>query len=138
MTTLAKYTINLGAILGGAHFRRISNGSGGGAPIVLAALLALPVIPLTGLFPDADPAQRQRLPLIQVAVQGAWGVVPAPLNELSPESARGTFPGFAYQLGNLFAAANATLQAGFAVSNHNNYGLALAVVCGCVAVLLAE
>jgi SHS family lactate transporter-like MFS transporter len=64
-------------------------------------------------------------------------VVPAHLNELSPPGARGTFPGFAYQLGNLFAAGNAYLQARIAEAHGDNYGLALAVVCGTVAVLLA-
>jgi SHS family lactate transporter-like MFS transporter len=44
-------------------------------------------------------------------VQGAWGVVPAHLNELSPPSVRGTFPGFAYQLGNLLSSRNGVLQA---------------------------
>jgi SHS family lactate transporter-like MFS transporter len=75
--------------------------------------------------------------LIQIAIQGAWGVVPVHLNELSPPEARGAFPGFAYQLGNLFAAANATLQAGIAESHGNNYGFALAVVIAVVAVVLA-
>ena len=42
---------------------------------------------------------------MQVAVQGAWGVIPVHLNELSPDEARGTFPGFVYQLGNLLASA---------------------------------
>jgi len=37
--------------------------------------------------------------LMQVMVQGAWGVIPVHLNELSPGDSRGTFPGFVYQLG---------------------------------------
>jgi len=49
--------------------------------------------------------------LMQVMVQGAWGVIPVHLNELSPDEARGTFPGFTYQIGNLIASVNATLQA---------------------------
>jgi len=103
---------------------------------VLAALLALPVIPLWA-FSTMPLMLGLGAFLIQIAVQGAWGVVPVHLNELSPEGARGAFPGVAYQLGNLFAAANATLQAGIAESHHNNYGLALAVVCAVVAVVLA-
>ena len=70
-------------------------------------------------------------------MQGAWGVIPVHLNELSPPDARGTFPGFAYQLGNLLAAANAVIQARIAESHGNNYGLALAVVCAVVAVAVA-
>ena len=46
---------------------------------------------------------------MQFMVQGAWGVIPAHLNELSPADARGAFPGFAYQLGNLLASGNAGL-----------------------------
>src|SRR5262249_2346098 len=75
--------------------------------------------------------------LMQIMVQGAWGVVPVHLNELSPDEARGTFPGFVYQLGNLIASVNATLQAWIASQNGNNYGLALAAVAGTVAVVIA-
>ena len=58
------------------------------------------------------------------------------LNELSPDDARGTFPGFVYQLGNLIASFNATLQAGIAAHYGGNYALALAVVAGTVAVAI--
>ena len=73
---------------------------------------------------------------MQVMVQGAWGVIPVHLNELSPDNARGTFPGFVYQLGNLIASVNATLQAGIAVHFGGNYALALAAVAGTVAVAI--
>ncbi|MDB5925330.1 MAG: sugar transporter [Betaproteobacteria bacterium] len=59
------------------------------------------------------------------------------LNELSPEQVRGTFPGLAYQLGNLIASGNAVLQAQIASTRGGNYGLALALVAGSVAILLA-
>ena len=75
--------------------------------------------------------------LMQVMVQGAWGVIPVHLNELSPDEARGTFPGLVYQLGNLLAAANATIQAGIAVYFGGNYGVALALVAGSVAIIIA-
>jgi MFS transporter, SHS family, lactate transporter len=75
--------------------------------------------------------------LMQFTVQGAWGVVPVHLNELSPDTARGTFPGFVYQLGNLLASVNATLQAAIAEHFGGNYGLALALVAGTVAVVIA-
>ena len=71
---------------------------------------------------------------MQVMVQGAWGVVPAHLNELSPDEARGTFPGFTYQLGNLIASVNATVQAALASHYGQNYGFALALVAGGAAV----
>ena len=63
--------------------------------------------------------------------------MPIHLNELSPDEARGTFPGVTYQLGNLIAAGNAYMQGRIAEAHGNNYGLALAVVAGTVAVLLA-
>jgi MFS transporter, SHS family, lactate transporter len=74
--------------------------------------------------------------LMQIMVQGAWGVIPVHLNELSPEEARGTFPGFTYQLGNLIASVNATLQAAIAAHYHNDYAFALAVVAGTVALAI--
>jgi SHS family lactate transporter-like MFS transporter len=52
--------------------------------------------------------------LMQFMVQGAWGVIPAHLNELSPPAVRGTFPGLAYQLGNLLASRNSVIQANVA------------------------
>ena len=71
---------------------------------------------------------------MQFLVQGAWGVIPVHLNELSPPDARGTFPGFTYQLGNLFAAANATIQASLAQTWGGNYAQALAIVVITVAI----
>src|SRR5437762_9093336 len=68
--------------------------------------------------------------LMQFMVQGAWGIVPVHLNELSPGEVRGTFPGFAYQLGNLFAANTAVVEAQLAdhlrdASGHADYAKAL-------------
>src|SRR5262249_31424626 len=128
--------LNLGAIVGGLIFGALSERIGRRRAITLAALLALPVIPLWA-FSATPLLLGAGAFLIQIAVQGAWGVVPAHLNELSPPNARGAFPGFAYQLGNLFAAYNATLQAKVAEAHGDNYGLALALVCGVVAVALA-
>jgi len=127
---------NLGAITGGILFGMLSQRIGRRRAIILAALLALPVIPLWG-FSTSVVLLGLGAFLIQIAVQGAWGVIPVHLNELSPDEVRGTFPGFAYQLGNLFASANATLQAGFAASHGGNYGLALAVVAAAGAIAIA-
>jgi SHS family lactate transporter-like MFS transporter len=74
---------------------------------------------------------------MQVAVQGAWGIVPVHLNELSPPFARSLFPGFAYQLGNLIASKNAPIQAGIAEGRSDNYAFALALVCAVTAVVIA-
>jgi SHS family lactate transporter-like MFS transporter len=127
---------NIGAILGGLTFGLLSERIGRRRAIVIAALLALPIIPLWA-FSETPVMLAVGAFLMQVAVQGAWGIVPVHLNELSPDEIRGTFPGFAYQLGNLLASVNATLQAGIAESHGNNYALALALVCGIVAIAVA-
>src|SRR6201993_1680669 len=131
---------NVGAILGGLVFGTFSERIGRRRAIVLAALLTLPVIPLWA-FSNNIVLLSIGAFLIQFFVQGAWGVIPVHLNELSPDSVRGTFPGFTYQLGNLFASKNGTIQATFAVSLGNNYGLALAstaaIVASAVAIITA-
>ena len=127
---------NIGAIVGGLFFGMISEQIGRRRAIVIAALLALPVIPLWA-FGTTPLLLAVGAFLMQVAVQGAWGVVPAHLNELSPEEVRGTFPGFTYQLGNLLASGNATLQAGIAAHYGGDYAFALAVVAGVVAIAVA-
>jgi SHS family lactate transporter-like MFS transporter len=73
---------------------------------------------------------------MQVAVQGAWGIVPVHLNELSPGAVRAMFPGFAYQLGNLITSRNAVFQAGIAEGRGDNYGLALALFGGVTAIII--
>jgi MFS transporter, SHS family, lactate transporter len=127
---------NIGAIIGGIGCGWLSERIGRRRMIVIAALLSLPVLPLWA-FSTSVVALAAGAFLMQVMVQGAWGVIPAHLNELSPAGARATFPGFVYQLGNLLASANATIQAGLAVSFGGNYGLAMALVAGIVAVVIA-
>jgi SHS family lactate transporter-like MFS transporter len=71
-------------------------------------------------------------------VQGAWGVIPAHLNELSPPSVRGTFPGLAYQLGNFLASRNAVIQAKLVERRYSgNYPPVLAWTVVIVALLVA-
>src|ERR1700742_5007992 len=127
---------NIGAIVGGILFGSLSERFGRRRCIIISALLTLPVIPLWA-FSDSPVMLAIGAFLMQFTVQGAWGVVPVHLNELSPDNARATFPGFVYQLGNLLASVNATLQAGLAAHFNGNYGLALAVVAGSVAVIIA-
>jgi MFS transporter, SHS family, lactate transporter len=127
---------NIGAICGGILFGSLSERFGRRRCIVIASLLCLPVIPLWA-FSDSLPLIAIGAFLMQFFVQGAWGVVPVHLNELSPDTARGTFPGFVYQLGNLLASVNATLQAAIASHFGGNYGFALAMVAGTVAVIIA-
>jgi MFS transporter, SHS family, lactate transporter len=127
---------NIGAILGGITFGTLSERIGRRRGIVIAALGALLVIPLWA-FGTSPLMLATGAFFMQFAVQGAWGIVPVHLNELSPHEVRGTFPGFAYQIGNLLASANATLQASLAQANGGNYAFALALVAAIVAVGLA-
>jgi SHS family lactate transporter-like MFS transporter len=101
---------NIGALLGGVLFGTWSERIGRRRAIVIAALLAIPVIPLWA-YPHTVPVLALGGFLMQFMVQGAWGVIPAHLNELSPPAVRGTFPGFAYQLGNFLSSRNAVIQA---------------------------
>ncbi len=127
---------NIGAIIGGITFGIWSERIGRRRAIVIAALLSLPVIPLWA-FGATAPLLAIGAFLLQVMVQGAWGVIPAHLNELSPHAARATFPGFTYQLGNLLASINLPLQSGVAAHFGGDYGLALALVAGGAAVVIA-
>lgn len=129
-------TYNLGALIGGVLVGGLSQQIGRRKAIVISALLALPVIPLWA-FSRTAPLLALGAFLMQFFVQGAWGVIPAHLTELSPNAVRGTFTGFAYQLGNLFASYNATLQTGLAERHGNNYALALAGVIAVVLVAVA-
>jgi len=103
-------TYNIGALMGGICFGNWSERSGRRRAIVIAALLSIPVIPLWA-YSRTVPLLALGGFLMQFMVQGAWGVIPAHLNELSPPALRGTMPGFAYQLGNLLSAGNAYFQA---------------------------
>jgi MFS transporter, SHS family, lactate transporter len=124
---------NIGAILGGIVCGSLSEQVGRRRTIIVASLLCLPIVPLWAFSSGAATLALGAF-LMQFMVQGAWGVIPVHLNELSPDEARGTFPGFVYQLGNLLASANATIQAAMAAHFGNDYGLALAAVAGTMAI----
>ncbi|HLV95131.1 MAG TPA: MFS transporter [Candidatus Acidoferrales bacterium] len=128
---------NLGALLGGIVFGTWSEKIGRRRAIVVAALLAIPAIPLWA-YSHSAPMFALGGFLMQFMVQGAWGVIPAHLNELSPPAVRATFPGFAYQLGNLLSAGNAVIQARVAEQRYRgNYAPVLAWTVLFVAVLVA-
>jgi SHS family lactate transporter-like MFS transporter len=135
MTGLLAAVMNLGAIVGGIGFGIWSEKIGRKRAIIVASALALPIIPLWA-FSSTPLLLGLGAFLIQVAVQGAWGIVPVHLNELSPALLRGLFPGFAYQLGNLIASRNSVIQAGIAEGRHDDYGFALALVGGITAIVL--
>ena len=127
---------NLGALCGGITFGTFSERLGRRKAIAIAALLALPAIPLWA-YAGTPLMFAVGSFLMQFMVQGAWGIVPAHLNELSPPGARAVLPGLAYQLGNLIMARMGPFQAGFAESHGNDYALALAWTVGIVAIVLA-
>ena len=136
MVSAITIVLNIGAIIGGLMFGAISEKIGRRKAILIASLIALPVLPLWA-FSSGAVALAAGAFLMQISVQGAWGVVPVHLNEISPDEIRATFPGLVYQLGNLLAAVNLYVQTKFAASHDNNYALALAVVAGVVAVVIA-
>jgi SHS family lactate transporter-like MFS transporter len=126
---------NIAAIMGALLAGTLSERFGRKRIIIIFAALALPVIPLWA-FASGSVLLGIGAFLMQFMVQGAWGVIPAYLNELVPEGTRAVLPGFVYQLGNVIAAPNATIQALIATSNRDNYGLALAIVAGTVAIVI--
>ncbi len=128
--------MNVGAILGGIGFGWLSQRIGRRYAIMSAALLALPVIPFWA-FGTTPVVLAVGAFFMQISVQGAWGIIPVHLNELSPAEIRATFPGVVYQLGNLIASRNLPIQVAIAEAHGNNYGLAMAYVVGTVAVVIA-
>jgi SHS family lactate transporter-like MFS transporter len=136
-STLVLIAMNVAAMVGGIVFAALSQRIGRRRAIVAASLLALPVLPLWA-FSMSPLWIGVGAVLMQLCVQGAWGVVPAHLNEISPPAVRGTFPGVTYQLGNLVAAANATLQSGMGDRYFGgDITWPLAIVVGVVAALIA-
>jgi SHS family lactate transporter-like MFS transporter len=101
---------SLGAICGGTIFGALSQTWGRRRSIIVAAAVGIVLIPAWILAPSLAILIAGGFGM-QFMVQGAWGVVPVHLNELSPPEMRGTFPGFVYQLGNLFAAPIAVVEA---------------------------
>jgi SHS family lactate transporter-like MFS transporter len=124
-----------GSIAGGFVFGTLSERWGRKRAIVTAALLAIPVIPLWAYGHSAF-ALGTGAVLMQFMVQGAWGVVPAYLTELSPAPVRATAPGLAYQLGGLVTSWNGKAQA-LAAERWGNYPAVLAVTVVVVALALA-
>lgn len=112
----------LGAIVGGLSFGQLSEKIGRRRAILIALAVTIAVIPFWA-FGKTLAVLTLGAFLIQVGVQGAWGVVPAHLNELVPDAARGLMPGFAYQIGILFAAPTNSIE--FALQERLGYPWAL-------------
>jgi SHS family lactate transporter-like MFS transporter len=122
----------VGAISGGVLIGLVSDRIGRRRAIVFALLGALLIIPLWA-YPPRIGLVAVGAFLIQFCVQGAWGVIPAHLSELSPNSIRGFLPGFAYQCGVLLAGSVGTFEA--ALAEHMSYATAMAATAGSVFVL---
>jgi len=114
---------NIGAVVGAVIFGQLSQAAGRRKGMLAALLLALLVIPLWA-FGGTLPVLIAGAFLMQAGVQGAWGVIPVHLNELSAAAARGLMPGLAYQLGILIASPTNSIQ--FALYEHFGYQKALA------------
>jgi MFS transporter, SHS family, lactate transporter len=127
-TTLVIVVIyNVGAIIGGLVFGTLSERFGRRYTIAFCALLGLPIVPL---FAYSSAAAMLCLGsfLMQVVVQGAWGVIPAHLTEMSPDAVRGFYPGVTYQLGNVLAALNLPIQEHLATSHGYPFALTVTIV----------
>ncbi len=117
---------NVGAIVGGLVFGTASQRFGRRYTVVFCAVLGLPIVPLFAYSRTAAMLCLGAF-LMQVIVQGAWGVIPAHLTEMSPDAIRGCYPGVTYQLGNLLAAFNLPLQERLADSHGYPFALAATI-----------
>jgi MFS transporter, SHS family, lactate transporter len=129
-STTAKWIVvvyNAGAVIGGLTFGSLSQRFGRRYTVVFLALLGLPIVPL---FAYSHTAAMLCLGsfLMQLVVQGAWGVIPAHLTEMSPDAIRGFYPGVTYQLGNLLAAFNLPIQERLAAAHGYPFALAATIV----------
>ncbi|MGA8122916.1 MAG: MFS transporter [Mycobacterium sp.] len=133
-TKLIVITYNVGAIVGGLIFGTLSQRLGRRHTVVFCAVLGLPIVPLFAFSHTAAMLCLGSF-LMQFAVQGAWGVIPAHLTEMSPDAIRGFYPGVTYQLGNLLAAFNLPIQERLAAAH--GYPFALAATIGPVLIAVA-
>jgi MFS transporter, SHS family, lactate transporter len=114
---------NVGAIIGAILFGHISQVFGRRRGITAALALTLAMIPVWA-FANGIAVLAVGAFLLQAGVQGAWGIIPAHINELSPGSVRGLVPGFSYQLGILLASGTGTIE--YALQGRFGYSWALA------------
>jgi SHS family lactate transporter-like MFS transporter len=133
VTSVVSIVGTVGAFAGGICFGVLSERLGRRRAIVLAAVLAVPVIPLWVWSHTAAMLAAGGF-LMQFMVQGAWGVIPVHLNELSPGPVRAVLPGFAYQLGTLLSSWNVHFQV---VVGQSRFGGRLAPVLGWTVVFCA-
>ena len=128
-TALITIISMIGAIVGGVLVGLYSDTRGRRRAMIGAILLALVLIPAWIAAPNFA-VILTGASLMQFMVQGAWGVIPAHINELSPDALRGFFPGFAYQLGVLIASFSATIEG--VLGKRMTYGHAMGIFAGIV------
>jgi SHS family lactate transporter-like MFS transporter len=114
---------NIGAVIGAILFGLLSQAAGRRKGMMAALALSLLMIPVWAFSHSAAVLVIGAF-LLQMGVQGAWGVIPVHLNELSADAARGLMPGLAYQLGILFASPTNSIQ--YALRDRFGYQWALA------------
>jgi MFS transporter, SHS family, lactate transporter len=117
----------LGAITGGVLVGMFSDRIGRRRAIVLSLVGGICVVPLWAFAPSLALLVVGAF-LMQFMVQGAWGVIPAHITELAPDSVRGFLPGFAYQCGVLIASSVAYLESAFAAGSSYATSMALTAV----------
>ena len=100
---------NVGAVLGAMVFGHLSETLGRRYSMIAALALSMAVIPLWAFGVSLSSLALGAF-LMQMGVQGAWGIIPAHLNELSPDAVRGLVPGLAYQLGILIASPTNSIE----------------------------
>jgi MFS transporter, SHS family, lactate transporter len=126
---------NVGAVFGGIWFGSYSERVGRRRAIITAALLSIPMIPLWAWSHTAVMLAAGGFAM-QFMVQGAWGVIPVHLNEMSPPAVRAIFPGLAYQLGNVLSSRNSVLQAAATKYFGGRFAPVLAITVVVVAVIV--
>jgi SHS family lactate transporter-like MFS transporter len=114
---------NIAAVAGGIIFGALSQRIGRRKGMIAAMALSLAVIPVWAFGKGVSIVVLSAI-LMQMGVQGAWGVIPVHLNELAADAARGLMPGLAYQLGILFASPTNTIE--YALRERFGYSWALA------------
>ncbi|MBO0828778.1 MAG: MFS transporter [Streptosporangiales bacterium] len=125
--TLIAVIYNIGAFIGGVTLGAYSERLGRRKTIIIAAVAGIPIAFLFALGPTAGWLALGAF-LMQICVQGAWGVIPAHLTEMSPDEIRGFYPGVTYQLGNLIASLNLPIQQALAANHGYRFALLVTIL----------